>query len=148
MCFFIRNCVTEWHIFLLWNPSYCHKRSRRKRKRGTRWPEEEALAMYLHFYGNRLGQTWPWSSVVRGTWGQVPSSWSEAAVAAVCREWDGTRKQTSKASKLSIDRNKELVGFSLHVCSWVLWQSLPMCTCKWAPHPLKGLCSGREWEDR
>lgn len=29
--------------------------------------EEEALAMYLHFYGNRLGQTWPWSSVVRGT---------------------------------------------------------------------------------
>lgn len=66
MYFFIGNCVTEWHIFPLWNLSYCHKKSRRKGKRGTRWPEEEALAMYLHFYGNSLRQTWPWSSVVRG----------------------------------------------------------------------------------
>lgn len=71
------------------------------------------MAMYLHFYGNGLGQTWPWSSVVRGTRGQVLSSWSEAAAAAICRGWDGTRGQTPKLSRPAMDRNQEPMRFSL-----------------------------------
>lgn len=139
--------MTEWHISLLWNPSYCHKRSGRKKgKRGTRWPEGEALAMYLHFYGNGLGQTRPWSSVVRGTWGQVSSSWSEAATAAICRGWDGTREQTPKASKPAINRNQELMGFSLRMsnksCDNLLPYALANRPYLHFPLPLKRLCHG------
>lgn len=102
--------------------------------------------MYLHFYGNGLGQTWPWSSVVRGTWGQVPSSWSEAAAAAICRGWDGTREQTPKASKPDINRNQELMGFSLRMSNKSCDNLLPYALAN-GPHlhfplPLKRPCHG------
>lgn len=72
--------------------------------------------MYLHFYGNSLGQTWPWASVVRGTGGQVPGSWPEAAAAAVCREWGGTRKQASKGFQTSYQQEQRTRGLlSLYV---------------------------------
>ena len=76
----------------------------------------------------------------------MPSSWSEAAAAAICKEWGGTREQTPKAPKPAINRNQELVGFSLSMSS-KSYDSLVMRTCKWAPLSsspslYKGLCHG------
>ena len=131
---FLHKELRDWvtHLCVVKSELLSLKTRRQKGKRGTRWLEEEALVMYLHFYGNGLGQTWLWSSVVRGTWGQVLSSWSEAAAAAICREWGGTREQTPKAPKLAINRNQELVGFSPSMSS-KSYDSLVMRTCKWAP---------------
>lgn len=108
------------------------------------------MAMYLHFYGNGLGQTWPWSSVVRGTRGQVLSSWSEAAAAAICRGWDGTRGQTPKLSRPAMDRNQEPMRFSLRRSSKSCDSLLPCALADGLPlhlPPPKGQCNGKENAD-